>query len=470
VTAGLRAFPWHRLGLRARLTLAATAVLAVGLTAGGLMLVSIVRTSLLSALDQGALQTAREVADLVDVGHLADPVPVGGPTRLVQVVDGAGRVRAASAGADRLVPLLRPEELTGTGPRFVPEDRTGPYGSPLRVVTVPAGTPADRQTVIVAVGAGGVLDSLDVVRTAVIIGFPVLLAALAVLSWLVVGLALRPVEALRTGAAEITGAGTGRRLPVPAARDEIGRLALTLNDMIDRLEWARRRQRVFVADAAHELRSPLASLRTQLEVAQRRVARGGAPVTAAALADLVVDTERLSRLVDDLLLLARVDDTGAGVVRFAPLEVSELVRDVAGRYAGQRVPVTVTGGLNGTGGLRVAGDADQLRRVLGNLLDNAVRHASRRVEVGATAAGDEVVLVVTDDGPGIRAEDRERAFARFTRLDDARGQDEGGAGLGLAIVRELVRAHHGTVRLDDAGPGLRVEVRLPSAPPPSRRV
>jgi signal transduction histidine kinase len=480
VTTWPRALSWRRLGLRARLTLAATAVLAVGLTAGGLMLLAIVRSSLLSALDQGAMQSAREVVALVDAGRLSAPVPVGGPTKLVQVVDGRGRVRAASAGADRLVPLLRPGELGDPSPRFLPEDRTGPYGSPLRVVAVPAGPPGDPQTVVVAVGAGGVLDSLEVVRTAVVTGFPVLLALLAVLSWLVVGLALRPVEALRTGAAEITGAGTGRRLPVPGAHDEIHRLALTLNDMIERLERARRRQRVFVADAAHELRSPLASLRTQLEVAERRVARGGAPVTAGALADLVADTERLSRLVDDLLLLARVDDTGAGVVRFAPVDVSALVRDMAGRYAGQRVPVVVNRRVDG---LRVSGDADQLRRVLGNLLDNAVRHAARRVEVSAAADGAELVLVVADDGAGIRAGDREQAFARFTRLDDGRGPDEGGTGLGLAIVRELVRAHGGTVRLEDAGlgagglglgaagpgpglgaagPGLRVEVRLPA--------
>ena len=445
-----------RFGLRARLTLAATAVLAVGLTAGGLLLVGTVSAASLRALDAGALRSARDVAALVDAGRLSDPIPVGGPTRLVQVVDSAGRVRAASAGADRLVPLLPPEELGDTRPRYLPERRTGPYGSPLRVVAVPAGPPGDPQTVIVAVGVGEVLDSLRAVRNAVLIGFPLLLGALAALSWLVIGGALRPVEALRAGAAEITGAGTGHRLPVTDAPDELGRLAATLNDMLDRMDTARRRQRAFVADAAHELRNPLASLRTQLEVAERR----GAGLPPDRLADLVAEAERLSLLVDDLLLLARLDDTGAGRRQAAPVDVSALVRAVAERYAAARVPVAVAGPPE----LWVAGRPDELARVLANLLDNAVRHAAAEVRVTASDDGPDVVVVVADDGAGIATGDRERVFERFTRLDDARGRDEGGAGLGLGIVRELVRGHGGTVRLGDAEPGLRVEVRLPSAP------
>jgi signal transduction histidine kinase len=327
-------------------------------------------------------------------------------------------------------------------------------------VAVPAGPPHDPQTVIVAVGVGEVLDSLRVVRTAVLVGFPVLLAALAALSWLVVGGALRPVEALRAGAEEITGTRTGHRLPVTDAEDELHRLAVTLNDMLDRMDVARRRQRAFVADAAHELRNPLASLRTQLEVAERR----GAGIAPDRLADLVAETERLSRLADDLLLLARLDDTGAGRPEGVPVEVSALVREVTERYAGARVPVTAAGLPE----LWVSGRPDELRRVLANLLDNAVRHASAAVRVSAWAdsvetGGTDVVVVVEDDGAGIAPADRERVFERFTRLDDARGRDEGGAGLGLGIVRELVRAHGGSVRLGGAGtgPGLRVEIRLP---------
>jgi signal transduction histidine kinase len=266
----------------------------------------------------------------------------------------------------------------------------------------------------------------------------------------VVAAALGPVEALRTGAERITGEGGTDRLPVPDGRDEIHRLAVTLNGMLDRLAAARARQRAFVADAAHELRSPLANMRTELEVAQRL---GDPPGTA----DLLADVERLTRLVDDLLLLARADDA-PGLVSREPVDMAELVRDVAGRYAGTRVPVTVADGE----ARWVEGDPRALRHVVVNLVDNAVRHAASRVTVtvGGTAAG--VELTVRDDGPGIPAGDRERVFERFTRLDDARARDAGGAGLGLAIVRELVRRHDGTVTLTDARPGVRASVHLPA--------
>jgi signal transduction histidine kinase len=443
---------WRRTSIRARLTLAATAVLAVGLAAGGALLIVTVRASLVTALDDGALATARDVATLVEAGRLSDPVPVGGPTRLVQVVDSAGRVLAASPGADRLVPLLSPDEADAL-PRLLPGG--GTYGSALRAVAVPVD--GDR-TVVVAVGVSELQESLRVVRNAVVIASPVLLGALAALSWLVVGGALRPVEELRTSAEEITGAGGGQRLALPGAHDEIRRLAVTLDDMVARLDAARRRQRAFVADAAHELRNPLASLRTQLEVAHRRVSAGGPPVSAAGLGDLLTDADRLSRLVDDLLLLARLDDTPARLEDTRPVDVGELVRAEAGRYAGARVPVSV----RAPGAARVAGDEGHLRRVVANLLDNAVRHAAHRVQVSATVEDSQVVLAVVDDGAGIARGDRERVFERFTRLDDARGRDEGGAGLGLAIVRDLVRRHGGTVTLDGAGAtGLRAEVRLP---------
>jgi signal transduction histidine kinase len=223
--------------------------------------------------------------------------------------------------------------------------------------------------------------------------------------------------------------------------------------MLGRLDAARQRQRSFVADAAHELRSPIASLRTQLEVA----AHLDEP---APIQDLAIEVERLGRLVDDLLLLARADEGNPGVPRRDRVELVELLRESV--PAGARVPVTVLPGSP----LWTVGDRSALRRVLDNLVTNAVRHASSTVELGvARATAGRIVVTVTDDGPGIAAADRERVFDRFTRLDDARTRDSGGAGLGLAIVRELVRMHGGTVTLGDAGPGLRVAVSLPAAPP-----
>jgi len=467
--------------LRGRLTVVATALLGAGLAVAGVLLAGTVARSLQSALDAGALQSGREVAALVDTGRIPDPLPVGGAaTAVIQVVDGQDRVRGASAGVDRLVGLLRPDELARAraGARLSIDGNRASLDGPLRVVAVPAGSPGDPLTVVVAVGSASVQESVRLLRTGLLLGVPLLLGLLALVSWWVIGWTLRPVESLRRGAEVITGSAASRRLPLPAARDEVHRLAVTLNDMLARLEAANVRQRAFVSDAAHELRSPLASIRTQLEVAVRLAEPAGVPAGSPAAPaegptgdgivdlaqDLLVDVERLSRLVDDLLLLARLDEDAPTRRRHRPepVDLAVLARALAGRYEGARVPVTVTA-EPGTGPA-IAGDADWLDRVLTNLLDNAVRYAGSRVTmtVGHTAGA--AVLTVADDGPGIAAADRDRVFDRFTRLDEARARDAGGAGLGLAIVRELVRAHGGTVTLQDAAPGTRAVVTVPTTP------
>ena len=455
---------WHRLGLRARLIVVGTGGLAVAFALGGAILIGSLGLALQHSVDEEALATARDVAALVDARALAEPVPVAGG-QLVQVVDAHGRVRAASIGADRLVPLLHPDELTAAvgGSRLYlrGEERYGAYGGPLRVVAVAAGPADDRQSVIVARPVGELLQSVALLRTALLVAYPLLLAALAALAWRVVGAALRPVEALRAGAAAITGGNGADRLPVPESRDELQRLAVTLNDMLDRLAVARVRQRAFVADAAHELRSPLANMRTQLEVARRLADRtdGGEGTDWPAVADdLQADVERLTRLVADLLLLARADDAAAlAPVPAEPVELAALLAEVAERYRGARVPVSVD--LDAP--QWTLGEPDALARMVANLLDNAVRHARHRVVLALRPGA---LVTVTDDGPGIPSADAERVFDRFTRLDDARARDGGGAGLGLAIVRELARRHGGSVRLADAAPGVRAELHLAPFP------
>jgi signal transduction histidine kinase len=446
---------WRRWSLRTRLLVIGTGGLALGFALGGLVLMAAFGYAMQRTIDTEARGTARDVAALVDAGALPEPVPVASG-QLVQVVDAQGRVRSASVGADRLVPLLRKEELPAVRAgraRYVDGERTGVTGL-LRVVAVPAGPPDDPQTVIVARPAADLQQSNALLRMALLIAYPLVVFVPAVLAWRVVGAALRPVEELRAGAETITGAGAADRLPVPASRDEIHRLAVTLNDMLDRLAGARARQRAFVADAAHELRSPLANMRTELEVAQRL----GEPAPAA---DLLADVQRLSRLVDDLLLLARADER-VPPARQEPVELRSLAGEVAARYAGAAVPVSAE--PDGSP-LWTDGDPDALTRALANLVDNGVRHARGVVRLAVARDGDCAVVSVSDDGPGIAPADRERVFDRFTRLDDARARDGGGAGLGLAIVRELVRRHHGTVRLTDADPGVRAEVRLPLVPP-----
>ena len=452
--------PLPRLGLRARLLALGVLGLAVGFAFGGTLLVGALGWTLQRSVDEEALRTADAVALLTAEDALPDPLPVAGGQLRVQVVDAQGRIRAASIDADRLVPMLGPDELRpGQRQRLVVDGRRAGMPGPVRVVTVPAGTPQEPRTVLVAKSLTDVRHSLRVVRNLLLVGFPLLVAGLGLVAWRVVGATLRPVEQLRSGAAEITGRAGAERLPVPAGQDEIHRLAVTLNDMLDRLAASRDRQRAFVADAAHELRSPLTNMRTELEVARRL---GDDTDWPAVADDLLADTERLSRLVDDLLLLARLDEQDGRSSPVGPVELGELLRGVAARYPSPPVRLTPPDVPRW-----VEGDAGELRRVLVNLVDNALRHASSTVELTVSGPdGAYHLITVTDDGPGIPAADRERVFARFTRLDDARARDAGGAGLGLAIVRELVRRAGGTVELADAAPGavapgLRATVRLP---------
>jgi signal transduction histidine kinase len=435
----------------------ASLVVAAGLVAGSLLLLASLQRSLMDALDTTARQRAQDVAALADSDRLPDPIPVAGAgTVQVQVVDSQGRVRAASVGSDRAVPLLGPAELETARdrrPRFLDGSRLGER-DPLRVIAWPAGTASDPLTVIAAASSTSVAGSLRIVEVGLLLGGPLLLALFAGMAWIAVGRALRPVAGLRRGAEEITGTGQSRRLPLPDAQDEIHRLGVTLNHMLDRLEEAGRRQRGFVADAAHELRSPLTSMRAQLEVASQhpeladwqRLSKG-----------VLADTLRLGRMVEDLLALARLDES-PGAVQSRELELGDVAREVAGRLPAAGAQVTI----DLDGGARVRGDRQALGRAVQNLLDNAVRHAASRVEVSVGSDGGLAVLAVTDDGPGIPAGDRERVFERFTRLDDSRSREHGGAGLGLAIAREIVRAHGGELTAEDGAPGARLVMRLPA--------
>ncbi|HEX8495770.1 MAG TPA: HAMP domain-containing sensor histidine kinase, partial [Actinomycetales bacterium] len=433
------------MGLRARLTALATAVVAAGLVAGALLLGVALRASLLASLDDAGRAVAADVATLAEQDRLPASLPAG--AALVQVVDAHQRVRAASPGADRLVPLLDAPDLAavrGGRAREVAGARVARDGR-LRVVGVGAGSGADLLTVLVASPLDQVEDSARVVRRGLAVGAPLLLLGVAALAWVLVGSVLRPVAELRRGAAEITGTGDLRRLPVPPVQDELHRLAVTLNDMLERLDTAGARQRTFVADAAHELRSPLASARTQLEVDLAHPDGVDWPATAA---EVLADVQRLGRLVDDLLLLARADAPGArraaGVVDLADVAAAAVAR--------HHGPLDVR--LAAPSPQPVRANADALGRVVTNLLDNAVRHARTRVRVDVRGPeGGQVLLTVDDDGPGIAPADRERVFERFTRLDEGRGRDDGGSGLGLAIVAELVRSLGGTVELGDAPDG-----------------
>jgi signal transduction histidine kinase len=439
---------------------------AGALVIGGVLLYVVLTGSLSRSVESAARASAEQVALLVDAGRVPDPVPVSG-AQVLQVLDARGRVVSGSVTADRLTALVTAEELRRAlagEPVVVPGSRSGLSGR-LQVAAVAAG-PATAQghayTVVAAAPTADIEQSARTVRLLLLAIFPLLLAALAAIAWRVIGAALAPVEALRRGAERVDDASSEHeRLPVPPTGDEISALAATLNAMLDRIATARRKQRAFVADAAHELRSPLASMRTQLEVAQRLGEGGRLP------ADVLPDVDRLAALVDDLLLLARADDgatpSPASARGASTLDVAALVGDVAARYGPARVPVRAGAGPAGRRVEARVAEGD-LTRALTNLVDNAVRHARTGVTLDASVVGHRVEVVVTDDGHGIPDADRERVFDRFTRLDEARDRDSGGTGLGLAITRALVRRWGGDVRLEDAGPGVRAVISLPASP------
>jgi signal transduction histidine kinase len=469
---------WRRRSLRARLTLTAAAGLAVALAGVAILLIAVLGVSLDRGLDDSARQTAQEVAALIDANRLPNPVPVAAGTAVVQVVAADGRIVAASPGADRLVPLLPAAQAASAA-----RTRSGimldgrPYGLPefLRVVAVPG---QRGETVIAAVSYAAVSNSLETVAHALLFGTPALFLLMTWVIWLITGSTLRPISGLRRGAEQVTATGVPHGLPVPEARDEVHSLAVTLNDMLSRLEAAQQRQRRLVSDTAHELRSPIASIRTQLEVALDHPDSQEWEQTAR---DVLADTLRLARLAEDLLVLARLEERAGQAAARPPalrgpgkagtagrtVDLADLAAVTVAGYGQARVPV-VAGPAGGP--FPVGGDADGLRRMLVNLIDNAVRYAAERVRVSVTAddegGGQQWVrLTVTDDGPGIPPSRLERAFDRFTVLDDARarGSDAGGAGLGLAIVRATAIAHGGTAWLENAAPGLRAIVRLPLA-------
>lgn len=270
--------------------------------------------------------------------------------------------------------------------------------------------------------------------------------------WLLVGRTLRPVEEIRTAVEEISVVDLHRRVPVPPGQDEVSRLATTMNAMLTRIEQAQTGQARFVADASHELRSPVAALGAGLELLEHRPEQ-----LPDVLPLLRSETQHLAGLTEGLLLLARAD---AGTLRSRRVDVD--MDDIVGaevvrlRTSGRgQVEAHLTAG-------RVLGDPDELRRAVRNLVDNASGFARERLGLSVVREGDEVVVRVDDDGPGIPVEERSRVFDRFVRLDPARGRRHGGAGLGLPIVRGIISAHGGTVTAGESPwGGSRLEVRLP---------
>ena len=430
--------------LRARVTaVAALAVLAVlTVTSAGLVLGQ--RTALLDAVDEHLDQQAEAVASELHAGRPVRDGDLPSEDLVVEVIAPDGTLLAASEGLDEPLPLgaAADGEITVELPD----------GETVRLLE----RDVDGTIVLVANRLEDLGDSTAALAGSLVVAVPLTTAVLAGVVWWAVGRALRPVEDIRGRVDSISGSSLDRRVPEPDTPTEIARLARTMNGMLGRLQRSAEQQRRFVADASHELRSPLARMRAELEV---DAAHPESADPAATAASVLAETIGVQRLVDDLLLLARGDAGATAAPRREPVDLDDVVGTVAGnlRRAGERRIDT-----RDVRPVQVPADRAQLERLVGNLLDNAVRHARDRVVVTLTPVGDGgAELTVADDGPGVPVEDRERVFERFTRLDDARSAGSGGAGLGLAIARDIAERHGGTLTLDGAGPGACVVLTLP---------
>jgi len=439
--------------LRARAALGAVAVVGVALLVGSVAMVLLTRSSLTGNVREAAELRAEDVATALEGGAIAaaDLSVEDEEDAFIQVVDGDGDVVASSANVDGLpaVAALGNEEA-----EVIDEAPVG--GDRFVVVGIAA---ADGETTVLV---GRALDGADEATRALLqslaIGVPLLLVLVGLVAWRLVGRALAPVAAMTAAATDITSTDLDRRLPEPDATDEIGDLARTLNAMLGRLGDARDRLSAFVADAAHELRSPVSTLRQHAEVAL------GHPDSTdiTELAGVVHDESlRLQHLVDDLLVLARSDDGPSRAL--VAVDLDDVVVEVAGRIDPSAGPIDLD--LAGVSGGQVQGDPVALGRLVTNLLDNAVRHARSRVAVALTETDDRtVILTVDDDGPGVPPADRRRVFERFVRLDEARSRDGGGSGLGLAIVAAVTEAHAGSVTVGESlWGGARFRVSFPAA-------
>jgi signal transduction histidine kinase len=444
--------------IRFRVTLIATVAVAIVLLVAAIALIAVQRRQLTANLDDAIRNRSDELSATVAGGQL--PRTLADSTEgdvLSQVVGADGTVVAAVASIAGAQPLADPPP-SGRRDALRTVDELNNDGA-FRVLSRRVDIAGGQVVVHVAGSLDDVRDSTRVLATSLAVAIPLLLVVLAALIWWLVGRTLSPVEAMRTEVADIGATGLHRRVPQPDGDDEIARLATTMNTMLDRVEDATRRQQRFVADASHELRSPLTRMRSELEVDIAHPDRADLAATHRSILD---ETTHLQRLVDDLLQLARADALGTTAEggRREPVDLDDIVlRDARRLRADSRVQVD----LSGVSAAQVLGDPDQLTRAVRNLIDNAARHASTTVMLALTEHDHTAVLTVADDGPGIPPEQHERAFERFTRLDDARSATTGGTGLRLAITRDIIERHGGSIRIDDDGrPGTHFTVILPT--------
>jgi signal transduction histidine kinase len=456
-----------RIPVRIRVAAAFAVTMAIVLGWAAYLLYVDVGKELTEAVDR-ELQVRAHDLTLV-VGRKGGPAEVASAPGFVepgerygQLLDERGTVVAATPGlADR--PLLTGDELEAaqTDRLFLNRAAVPGLDEPSRFLAQAVDTPTGTHVLIVGATREDRRETLDALRTQLLIGGPIALAIATAAGYFLAGLSLRQVDLMRRRASTISAERPGERLPVPRTHDEVERLGETLNEMLTRLEAALQRERDFVTDAGHELRTPLALLRAELELALRHP--GTAEQLEGAVRRSSAEVDRLAQLAEDLLLIAR-SDGGQVPLRRERLDVRELMTSVAHRFEWRADDTGVAIVVSAPDRLDVNGDRLRLEQALGNLVDNALRYGAGPVELSAAAAGGGVELHVRDHGNGFDDEFIGQAFERFTRADHARSR--GGAGLGLSIVRTVALAHGGAVRAQNADEGgADVAIVLPGTSP-----
>jgi heavy metal sensor kinase len=441
----------RRLPIRVRITAAFALAMAVVLAASGLFLYLRLSSHLALVLDRELRVRTQDLAALVGEPHAT--LASDSASRFVergesyaQLIAADGRVLDATRplGFTRLL-TARELDSARRGPIYLEKPSVPGLNERSRALATAVTQQGRPRVLVVGATLQDGAETLATFRDELLIAGPIALILASAVGYLLAGLSLKQVESMRRRAAVISAETPGERLPVPPTGDELQRLGETLNQMLGRLEAALERERDFVADAGHELRTPLALLRTELELALRQAR------TAEELREAVrwssYETERLSQLAEDLLLIARADG-GRLPLRLEPIEADALLASVASRFEWRAEELGKSVRPTPAPGVRVEGDRLRLEQALGNLVDNALRHGGDDIRLFAATTDGRVELHVRDDGSGLPHEFLTRAFDRFTRVDSARGR--GGSGLGLSIVRTIAESHRGSAHITNS--------------------
>jgi signal transduction histidine kinase len=442
-------------GISVRSAAVSGLVTLVALAVAGTGLVAVLYRSLLAGIDDAAAGRVRDIATALqtDIPADLDSALLTTDQRVVAVqligTDGTVVQRSASAPDKPLIPI---NEFTSRLRRGLDDDAVALHDMRISGQTVI--TSSGRYTVLVGSGSEAVESTAQTVAGLFAAAAPAVIAVAAAASYWLVRRSLRSVDAIRSRVAEISTSDLAERVPVPTNRDEISALALTMNEMLSRIEAGHRAQQQFVGDASHELRSPLATIISGLEVAEAHPELLNARLTTDTL---LPEAHRMRALIDDLLLLARADERDLALRKeeLAFDDIAEAEAIGLRRYTDLAVHTAMSP-------TRLVGDPAAVSRVIRNILDNAVRHAKSRVEIAVHSQDGNAILVIGDDGPGIPPAERVRVFGRFVRLDSDRSRGGGGTGLGLAIVADIVAAHGGTTVINDRpGGGTAITVAIP---------